>query len=272
MSSNTKIVVLRSKELVYALVLLVVSVLIIMVAVSLFLPAKDSASPVPAQNAEESMEQVPSQTPSQTAPQTTPAGKPQNGTSNSTSYSTPNGTSNSTSGTQNKTSNSTSGTQNGTSNSTSYGTQNGTSNSTTGTTNETVGTTGTSSNTQTGTSNSTSGTGNSSAQNTYVPGIYSSTLLLGNANVELQIAVDKNHINSITLTNLDESITTLYPLMSPTLTELASVILSEQSIDNISYGTENRYTSMLLMQAITEALDKAAVSENADRPETGVIY
>lgn len=254
MSSNTKIVVLRSKELVYALVLLVVSVLIIMVAVSLFLPAKDSASPVPAQNAEESMEQVPSQTPSQTAPQTTPAGKPQNGTSNgtsnSTSYSTPNGTSNSTS----------------------YGTQNGTSNNSIGTANEAVKTTGTSSTTQTGTSNSTSGTGNSSAQNTYVPGIYSSTLLLGNANVELQIAVDKNHINSITLTNLDESITTLYPLMSPTLTELASVILSEQSIDNISYGTENRYTSMLLMQAITEALDKAAVSENADRPETGVIY
>ena len=52
MSSNTKIVVLRSKELVYALVLLVVSVLIIMVAVSLFLPAKDSASPAPAQNAD----------------------------------------------------------------------------------------------------------------------------------------------------------------------------------------------------------------------------
>lgn len=227
MSSNTKIVVLRSKELVYALVLLVVSVLIIMVAVSLFLPAKDSASPVPAQNAEESMEQVPSQVPSQTpsqpAPQTTPAGQPQGGSSN-----------------------------------------------------EATGTTDTSGNTQTGTSNSTSGSvsgaGNSSAQNTYVPGIYSSTLLLGNANVELQVAVDKNHINSITLTNLDESITTLYPLMSPTLSELASVILSEQSINNISYGTENRYTSMLLMQAITEALDKAAVSENADRPETGVIY
>ena len=55
MSSNTKIVVLRSKEIVYALVLLVVSVLIIMVAVSLFMPAKDAASPVPAQNAEETL-------------------------------------------------------------------------------------------------------------------------------------------------------------------------------------------------------------------------
>lgn len=249
MSSNTKIVVLRSKEIVYALVLLVVSVLIIMVAVSLFLPAKDSASPVPTQNAEETMEQVPSQvpsqTPSQTVPETTPAGRPQSGTSNGTQ----NGTSN---GTQ-------SGTSSGTQNGTSSGTQNGTSRTTQS---------GTSSDTQ----NSTSRTSTSTAQNLYVPGIYSSTLLLGNANVELQIAVDKNHINSITLTNLDESITTLYPLMSPTLSELATVILSEQSIDNISYGTENRYTSMLLMQAITEALDKAAASENADRPESSVIY
>ena len=245
MSSNTKIVVLRSKELVYALVILVVSVLIIMVAVSLFLPSKESASPAPVQNAEEPMEEVPSQLPSQTAPQTTPAGKSQRDTSNSTQTETSNGT-------QNDTSNET---QNGTSNGTSTDTQNNTS-----------------SDTQNNTSNSTSSAGTSTAQNLYVPGIYSSTLLLGNANVELQVAVDKNHINSITLTNLDESITTLYPLMSPTLSELATVILSEQSIDNISYGTENRYTSMLLMQAITEALDKADVSENADRPESGVIY
>ncbi|MDE6920928.1 MAG: hypothetical protein K2P89_13655 [Lachnospiraceae bacterium] len=180
---------------------------------------------------------MPSQTPSQTVPETTPSGKPQNGTSNSTQTGNVGGTE---TGTQNKT-------------------PGETPNSSTG-------------ETGTGTQNSTSSAGTSSAQNLYVPGIYSSTLLLGNANVELQVAVDKNHINSITLTNLDESITTLYPLMSPTLSELASVILSEQSIDNISYGTENRYTSMLLMQAITEALDKAAASENADRPETGVIY
>lgn len=202
MSSNTKIVVLRSKEIVYALVLLVVSVLIIMVAVSLFMPSKDAASPVPAQNAEETPEQTPLQSPSQTTPNTAPSTTAPDGTNQTSSTVTDTNT----------------------------------------------------------------------AQNTYVPGIYSSTLLLGTANVELQVAVDKNHINSITLTNLDESVTTLYPLMSPTLSELSAVILSEQSIENVSYGEENRYTSMLLMQAITAALDKAAVSENADRPETGTLY
>ncbi len=107
---------------------------------------------------------------------------------------------------------------------------------------------------------------------TYVPGIYSSTLQLGSSTVELQITVDKNHINSINMTNIDESITTLYPLMRPTLSELSAVILAEQSIDNISYNDENRYTSMLLMQAITQTLDKAAVSENEDKPESGTIY
>ena len=203
MSSNTKIVVLRSKEIVYTLVLLVVSVLIIMVAVSLFMPAKDAASPVPAQNAEETPEQMLPQTPSQTMPDTAP------------STTAPDGV-----------------------------------NQTSSTVTDT----------------------NTTAQNIYVPGIYSSTLLLGTAHVELQVAVDKDHINSITLTNLDESVTTLYPLMSPTLSELSAVILAEQSIENVSYGEENRYTSMLLMQAITAALDKAAVSENADRPETGTLY
>ena len=203
MSSNTKIVVLRSKEIIYALVLLVVSVLIIMVAVSLFMPAKDAASPVPAQNAEETPEQMLPQTPSQTTPDTSPSATAPDGA-----------------------------------------------NQTSSTVTDT----------------------NTTARNIYVPGIYSSTLLLGTAHVELQVAVDKDHINSITLTNLDESVTTLYPLMSPTLSELSAVILAEQSIENVSYGEENRYTSMLLMQAITAALDKAAVSENADRPETGTLY
>ncbi|MFG6343784.1 MAG: hypothetical protein K1W35_08415 [Lachnospiraceae bacterium] len=192
MSSNTKIVVLRSKELVYALVLLVVSVLIIMVAVSLFIPSKDSTDEKSAQPSPEVSSEVSSEA-SQGVSSDTPV-------------------------------------------------------------------------------DVNAGAGAIYTTDTYVPGIYSSTLQLGSSTVELQITVDKNHINSINMTNIDESITTLYPLMRPTLSELSAVILAEQSIDNISYNDENRYTSMLLMQAITQTLDKAVVSENEDKPESGIIY
>jgi uncharacterized protein with FMN-binding domain len=94
-----------------------------------------------------------------------------------------------------------------------------------------------------------------------VPGIYSSVVSLGNVNMELNVAVDYDHINSITLTNLDETIETLYPLMSPTLSELSATIIAEQSTDNITYPDDNRYTSMLLMQAINEAIDKAKIED-----------
>ncbi len=90
--------------------------------------------------------------------------------------------------------------------------------------------------------------------------------------MELQITVDADHINSITLSNLDESVSTLYPLMQPTLSELSASILENQSLDGISYTDENRYTSMLLMQAISATLDKALVSENADSPDMSTIY
>jgi uncharacterized protein with FMN-binding domain len=75
--------------------------------------------------------------------------------------------------------------------------------------------------------------------------------------MELCVTVDYDHINSITLSNLDETIETLYPLMSPTLEELSATILATQSTQNITYPDENRYTSMLLIQAINEAIDKA---------------
>jgi uncharacterized protein with FMN-binding domain len=84
---------------------------------------------------------------------------------------------------------------------------------------------------------------------------------LGDINMELNIAVDCDHINSITMSNLDEAVETLYPLMSPTLSELSETILADQSTENVTYPDENRYTSMLLMQAINEALDKARIKD-----------
>lgn len=110
-------------------------------------------------------------------------------------------------------------------------------------------------------------TDNTDTDETYVPGVYTSILLLGSSyDVELQIAVDKDHINAIDIVYMDESVAMLYPLLEPTLQQLSETILEKQSIEGISYGSENRFTSMLLIQAITEALDKAYVLENTESP------
>ena len=62
----------------------------------------------------------------------------------------------------------------------------------------------------------------------YIPGVYSASLNLGNQDVNVQVAVDANRISS-------------------------------QSLENLTYSSQSRYTSAALLKAIQTALDKAKI-------------
>ena len=49
---------------------------------------------------------------------------------------------------------------------------------------------------------------------TYVPGLYSSPIVLGSENVNVEVAVDHTGIRSVSLVPLSDSVETMYPLMS----------------------------------------------------------
>ena len=68
----------------------------------------------------------------------------------------------------------------------------------------------------------------------YTPGTYTSTLTLNNTNLEVEVSVDESRINSIRFSNLDESITTMFPLIQPAIEEIAEQVYETQSLDNIS--------------------------------------
>ena len=92
----------------------------------------------------------------------------------------------------------------------------------------------------------------------YIPGIYTSSVTIDGTPFDVQVAVDENHINSISLMNLDESVETMYPLIRPTLDELAKQIIDSQSISDITYSKNNQYTCRMLVDAVSEALKKAS--------------
>ena len=95
----------------------------------------------------------------------------------------------------------------------------------------------------------------------YVPGKYTTSLQIGSA------GVDDSCITSIRLVNLSEAVTTMYPLMEPCLESIADQVCETQSLEGITWPEENQYTSQLLLEAISAALQKAAVAES----ETQVI-
>ena len=96
-----------------------------------------------------------------------------------------------------------------------------------------------------------------SADAIYHAGVYTSPITLNDNTFDVEVKVDENHINSISLVNLSETTTAMYPLVEPALDALSSQIYTSQSKENITYSEENKYTSMLLLEAIDNALEKA---------------
>lgn len=103
-------------------------------------------------------------------------------------------------------------------------------------------------------------------QASYVPGIYTTSLILNDNMVDVEVTVDENNINDIRIVNLNEAVTTMFPLLEPSFDELAGQILHKQSMDNITYADDNKYTSMVLLNAIRTSLDKAAVASPSASP------
>ena len=97
------------------------------------------------------------------------------------------------------------------------------------------------------------------AEKQYTPGIYTSALTLNNADLEVEVSVDESRINSIRFSNLDESITTMFPLVQPAIEDIAEQIYKTQSLENITLSEQSPYTSQVILDAIAETVEKAAV-------------
>ena len=92
----------------------------------------------------------------------------------------------------------------------------------------------------------------------YIPGIYTTELVLGNQSTDVEVIVDKASITSIRLVNLNDAVTTMYPLLQPTFDAICEQALTLQSLEGISYTSENKYTSLVLLEAIQHSLEKAS--------------
>ena len=93
----------------------------------------------------------------------------------------------------------------------------------------------------------------------YVPGVYTTSLIINDNVVDVEVTVDENNINDIRIVNLDEAVTTMFPLLEPSFENLAKQICENQSLQNITYSDDNKYTSMVLFNAIKASLEKAAI-------------
>lgn len=99
--------------------------------------------------------------------------------------------------------------------------------------------------------------GTTETSSLYIPGIYTTELILGSQSIDVEVIVDKDSITSIRMVNLSDAVTTMYPLLQPTFDSICNQVYEQQSLDQITYTSDNKYTSLVLLEAIQNSLDKA---------------
>ena len=105
---------------------------------------------------------------------------------------------------------------------------------------------------------------NAVAENTltYIPGTYSTSLILNDMTANIEVIVDENYISSVRFVELNEALKTKYPLLEPALSDIADQLIETQSMESIVYSDDMRYTATLLISAIESALKEATTIPN----------
>ncbi len=95
----------------------------------------------------------------------------------------------------------------------------------------------------------------------YVPGVYTSSVIFNNHYVDVEVIVDKNHVNAVNIKQLDPIVETFYPTLVPSLNNIEDQLMDDIALDDIEIGIETKHTSNQLVLAIEHALQKARVGE-----------
>ena len=91
----------------------------------------------------------------------------------------------------------------------------------------------------------------------YVPGVYTSSVQLGENTLDVQVTVDSQNIKSVNIEQLDDSVKTMYPLIEPSIASINEQLSKISSIDELTFEDESQSTNTILKQAIKNALTKA---------------
>ncbi len=100
-----------------------------------------------------------------------------------------------------------------------------------------------------------------SGEQAYNAGTYTSSVDVGASTLEIVVSVDSDYIKDITIKNLSDSVTTMYPLLQSSLNDISRQVIETQSTENIYCNEDNLYTSTVILTGINSALAKAKLPQ-----------
>ena len=88
----------------------------------------------------------------------------------------------------------------------------------------------------------------------YTPGTYSSSLVLGENTLSVMVITD------VSFKQVDETVTTMYPLLETALEDINTQLHYISSVDDITPSGDSTYTTRLIIDSIRNALKDAVIN------------
>ena len=94
----------------------------------------------------------------------------------------------------------------------------------------------------------------------YTPGTYSAPLILGENTLSVMVTVDDSQITDVSFQQMDEAVTTMYPLLESSLEDINTQLHYISSVDDITPSGDSTYTTKLIIDSIKNALKPAVIN------------
>lgn len=98
----------------------------------------------------------------------------------------------------------------------------------------------------------------------YRSGVYTSELSLGNSTINLQVTLDTDRVKSVELVNLDDSVSTMYPLLQPAVEDISNQLAQNVSPEEVVLSDDSQYTQQMILDTISGILDEASQTTTSD--------
>ncbi len=86
---------------------------------------------------------------------------------------------------------------------------------------------------------------------------YTASLVLNSIPMEVSVSVKNDKITGAALHSTETSMHALYPLIEPSMSDISDYLVSNQSLADITFDSDNSYTGKVLSNAVGIALEKA---------------
>lgn len=96
---------------------------------------------------------------------------------------------------------------------------------------------------------------------TYKAGVYNSELSLGDSVIHIQVSMDSDHVKSVEIVNLEDSVETMYPLIKPAVKDISDQLAQNVSPDEVVLSDDSPYTSQMILDTVSQIMDEAAVKK-----------